>query len=106
MTTLTAPANRKSIAIAYFTAVTLLLGLSSALVSNLPGSDRVWKAPKDFEYSRLARSMVTPMAEASELSAVTMRQPGEREASRLVWCMMPRAWQRDCEAAPIVTAAN
>jgi hypothetical protein len=104
MTTLTAPANRKSIAIAYFTAATLLLGASSALVSNLPGSDRVWKAPRDFEYSRVARNTETAMADASN-SAVTTRA-GDREASRLVWCMMPRAWQRDCEAAPIVTAAN
>jgi hypothetical protein len=110
MTRFAAPApgirSQKSIAIACFTAMAVLLGATSALVSTLPASDPVWKAPSEFEHSRLARNSASNLAQAFELPGAAGLDRGEFEASRLVWCMMPRAWQRDCEAAPIITAAN
>ena len=90
--------SNKSVTIASF-ALAAMITLTAGVVSAVPASDPVWNAPT----TKIARVHSAPTV-ANEQPAVF--GVGTTEASRILTCLMPKAWQRGCEASAVKVAAR
>src|SRR5205823_2207641 len=97
--------TKKAITVAFLATLAVMITVTTGLFSISPASDPAWNAPTQLGRPPVAavyakdRQQSQPPSDASD-------QIGALQASRLVPCMMPRAWQRDCQASMIRTASN
>jgi hypothetical protein len=82
-------------------AMAAMITVTAGAVSTLPASDPAWNAPTQF-----GRPTVAAVNAKSQPRSEERNQLGALEASRVIPCMMPRAWQRDCQVPTIKIAAN
>ena len=90
--------SKTSVTIASLTLVAMIT-LTAGVVSAVPASDPVWNAPA----TKIARAH-SALTFANERPAVF--GVGTTEASRIVPCLMPKAWQRGCAASAMNVAAR
>jgi hypothetical protein len=100
MTTITRN-PQKSLTIASLWAMAMLVSVTAGVVSNLPASDPAWRAP-----AQINRAPMIVKEEQPEHRADARDQLGALEASGLVRCIMPPAWQKDCKVSTIKVASN
>ena len=93
--------KQKSVTIASLAVMAMMIGVTAGLVSNLPASDPAWRAP-----TQLSRTHFAPVIVKDQQPEQVTDRIGERQASRLLPCMMPSAWRRDCEASSVKLAAK
>jgi hypothetical protein len=103
MTTITSK-PQKSFTIASVSAMAMLVSVTAGVVSNVPESDPAWRAP--VQISRAQPVPVIARDQQPQLRADVRDQLGALEASGLVRCIMPPAWQKDCKASTMKIAAN
>ena len=94
--------SKKSVTIASL-ALAAMITLTAGVVASVPASDPVWNAP-----TQIARTNAAPTFANDRQPAVGSEDEslGRIEASRIVPCLMPKAWQRGCEASASKVAAR
>ena len=92
---------QKSLTVASFSAMAMLVSVTAGVVSNLPASDPARRAP-----TQISRAQMIVKEEHPQLRADARDQLGALEASGLVHCIMPPAWQKDCKVSTIKVASN
>ena len=90
--------SKKSVTIASL-ALAAMITMTAGVVHSVPASDPVWNAPT----TKIVRAHSAPTF-AKDQSAVF--GIGTTEASRVVPCLMLKAWQRGCEASAVKVAAR
>ena len=90
--------SKKSMTIASL-ALAAMITLTAGVVSAVPASDPVWNAPT----TKIARTHSAPTFANEQPAAFGI---GTTEASRIVPCLMPKAWQRGCDASFVKVAAR
>jgi len=89
--------SKKTVTIASL-ALSAMITMTAGVVHSVPASDPIWNAP-----TKIARAHSAPSF-ASEQPAVF--GIGATEASRVVPCLMPKAWQRGCEPSAVKVAVR
>jgi hypothetical protein len=97
--------TKKSITVLFLAATAAMIGLTATLVSTLPASDPAWNAPTQLARPPAAAAYAKDRQQLQPHSEV-VDEIGALEASRVIPCLMPRAWQRDCQVSAIRTATN
>jgi hypothetical protein len=90
--------------IASLSAMAMLVSVTAGVVSHLPESDAAWRAP-----IQISRAQLAPMIakdQQPQFRAEARDQLGALEASGLVRCIMPPAWQKDCKVSTTRVASN
>ena len=77
---------QKSLTVASFSAMAMLVSVTAGVVSNLPASDPAWRAPTQISRAQMAQMIVKE--EQPQLRADARGQLGALEASGLVRCIM------------------
>ena len=90
--------SKKSVTIASL-ALAAMITLTAGVVASVPASDPVWNAPT----TKIARAHSAPTVANGQPAAFSI---GQIEASRVLPCLMPAAWQRACEASAVKVAAR
>jgi hypothetical protein len=94
--------SKKTVTIASL-ALAAMITLTAGVVHSVPATDLVWNPP-----TKIAGNHIAPTF-AKDQQPVLGREDesvGRIEASRIVPCLMPKAWQRGCEASAVKVASR
>jgi len=105
MTILTQANTSLRIATIASLAMAVMIAVTAGVVSTLHASDPTWNAPTQFARPPAA-TVYAKDRQQSQSRREERNELGALEASRVIPCMMPRAWQHDCQASTIRFAAN
>jgi hypothetical protein len=80
--------SKKSVTITSL-AIAAMITTTAGVVHGVPSSDPIWNAP-----AKITRAHSAPIFAMDQQPSFGL---GTAEASRIVPCLMPPTWRRDCE---------